>query len=551
MVPWRRAALDALGGETFDVAVVGGGINGAGIARDASLRGMRVAVLEQGDFASGTSSRSSKLIHGGLRYLEQGHVRLVREASREREQLRRMAPHLVRPMRFVFPLYRDTWMRPWMLKIGLLGYDVLAGVRGETRHRMLRVADVARLEPGLRQAGLRGAGEYWDCWTNDARLVLETMLSAAQAGAVALSYAEVVGFERDGGGRLAGVRVRDRVGGGEVVVRARAVVNAAGPWIDRVTALDAPSVPARLRLTKGVHVVLPRARIRHEAAIVLRAVEDGRVMFVIPWGAHSLVGTTDTDHEGGPDVSPTVEARDVAYLLDTVNHYFPSAALTPGEVVSAFAGLRPLIAPQPGSGAAPSDVSREEEIYDSPSGLVTIGGGKLTTYRLIAAKVVDRVVANLRAAGHARRFGPSTTAAAPFPGGDVPPESVAADLAARNGHPVSAGTLRHLADRYGRRADDVLAVVARDATLGAPILPALPDPRAEVVSAVEHEWAMTLEDVLRRRTQVALFDPLQGGAVAGDVAGLMAPTLGWDAATATRSADAYADATARERARWR
>jgi glycerol-3-phosphate dehydrogenase len=272
---------------------------------------------------------------------------------------------------------------------------------------------------------------------------------------------------------------------------------------------------------------------------------------VIPWGAHSLVGTTDTDHPDGPDAVPTVEASDVAYLLETVNHYFPGAALVPGDVVSAFAGFRPLIAPPPGSGARPSDVSREEEVYVAASGLVTIGGGKLTTYRLIAAKVVDQVVANLVAAGDGRRFGPSTTASAPFPGGAVPPETIAADLAARNGHSVAAATLRHLASRYGSRAGAVAAVAARDAALAAPILPAQPDPRAEVVAAVEYEWAMTLEDVLRRRTQVALFDPEQGGAAAADVATLMAPALEWDDETARRSAEAYAEATARERARWR
>ncbi len=548
MIAWRRTALEALDRDAFDVLVVGGGINGAGIARDASLRGMRVAVVDQGDFASGTSSRSSKLIHGGLRYLEQGHIRLVLEATRERERLRRLAPHLVRPMRFVFPLYKGISIAPWMLSIGLWGYDLLAGVRNVKRHRMLRPADVERLEPALRREGLRGAGEYWDCWTNDARLVLETMLSAVEHGTAALSYAEVTAFEKDAG-RIVGARVRDRLSGREVLVRARVVVNATGPWVDRVCALDAPAAP-RLRLTKGVHVVVPRARIGHEAAIALPAVQDRRVMFVIPWDAHTLVGTTDTDHTGGPE-PPIVEASDVAYLLESVNHYFPAARLAPGDVVSAFAGLRPLVAPPPGSGEKPSDVSREEEIFTSAAGLITICGGKLTTYRIIAAKVVDHVASALRARGDGRRFGPSTTGDKAFPGGGVPPETIAADIAARDGRAVGPSALRHLAGRYGRRVSRVLGVVARDATLAGPLLPALPDPRAEVVTAVEDEWAVTLEDVLRRRTQLALFDPQAGSGVADEVARLMAPPLEWTAEATRAAARGYGERVAAEQRRWR
>jgi glycerol-3-phosphate dehydrogenase len=547
MIAWRRAALDALAGGTFDVLVVGGGINGAGIARDAGSRGMRVAVVERGDFASGTSSRSSKLIHGGLRYLEQGRVRLVREATRERERLRRLAPHLVQPMRFLFPLYAGVTMPPWMLSIGLWGYDVLAGLGTVQRHRMLGAADVARHEPGLRQEGLRGAGEYWDCWTNDARLVLETLLSAVESGATALSYAEVTGFERDGG-RITGARIRDRLSDTTVTVRARVVVNATGPWVDELCALDAPA-PPRLRLTKGVHVVVPRARVGHEAAIVLHALRDRRVMFVIPWNAHTLVGTTDTDHAGGPNAEPRVEPDDVAYLLDTVNHYFPAAHLTAADVVSAFAGLRPLVA-APRAGGGPSDVSREEKIFTSRSGLVTIGGGKLTTYRLIAAKVVDRVARALRAGGDTRRFGPSQTAEAAFPGGAVPPETIAAEIAARDGRAVSRSVLQHLARRYGRRVTNVLGVVARDEALARPVLPALPDPRAEVVTAVEEEWAMTLEDVLRRRTQLALFDSTAGATAAPDVATLMGARLGWTADAIAEAAHGYEERTRAERRRW-
>jgi glycerol-3-phosphate dehydrogenase len=545
---WRDAALDALERERFDLLVIGGGINGAGIARDAALRGLRVALVEQSDFASGTSSRSSKLIHGGLRYLEQGEVRLVLEATRERERLRRLAPHLVRPIRFIYPIYADGPLSTWKLNAGLWAYDLLAGIFSVRRHRMLGADAVHRVEPQLSTEGLRGAGEYWDCWTDDARLVLETLLSARDEGAVAVSYARVVGFVKENG-RIVGARLSDRIGGRELTVRARAVVNAAGPWVDAVIGMDEPG-PPRLRPTKGVHVVVPRARLGHEAAIVLHAVQDGRVMFVIPWDECSLVGTTDTDHPDGAE-PPTVEPEDVAYLLDTVNHYFPAAQLTPRDVVSAFAGLRPLVAPPVGSGESPSDVSREEEIFVGRSGLITIAGGKLTTYRLIAAEVVDRVADRLVRTVDGRPIGHSRTADLPLPGGSTPPETLAAAAAAHDGHGVARDVIDHLAGRYGGRLDAVLGVVAKDRALGAPVIPAQPDPRAEVVAAVEGELAMTLEDVLRRRTQLALFDPAGGAEVADEVAGLMAQRLGWSADDARAAARAYVETVREDQRRWR
>jgi glycerol-3-phosphate dehydrogenase len=549
-VAWRTAAFDRLASERFDVLIVGGGINGAGIARDAALRGLKTALVEQADFASGTSSRSSKLIHGGLRYLEQGHVGLVLEATRERERLRRLAPHLVRPMRFVYPLYVGSSPAYWKLAAGLWAYDVLAGLRSVNRHRMLRPAAVREAEPALRMDGLAGAGEYCDCWTDDARLVLETLMSASEAGTVAVSYARVTGLVK-AAGRIVGAQVVDRIGSREATVRARVVVNAAGPWVDAVTALDDPSAPPVLRPTKGVHVVVPRARIGNNAAIVLNALEDRRVMFVIPWGERSLVGTTDTDHDGGADAVPVVEASDVAYLLDTVNHYFPAANLTSQEVVSAFAGLRPLVAPPPGREADPSDVSREEQIFASTSGLLSVAGGKLTTYRLIAAQVVDRIAGALIRTTDGQPIGPSSTGERPLAGGSLPPEVHAANAISRDGHGLASPVIGHLAGRYGARLAEVLGLVARDRTLGAPVVPSLPDPRAEVVSAVEREFAVTLEDVLRRRTQIALFDRTAGADVATQVAALMADALGWTPEAARAAADAYVDAVREDQARWR
>ncbi|HJQ83116.1 MAG TPA: glycerol-3-phosphate dehydrogenase, partial [Candidatus Binatia bacterium] len=516
----RRRAFAAMAAERFDVLVVGGGINGAGIARDASMRGMRVALVERSDFASGTSSRSSKLIHGGLRYLEQGHVRLVLEAVRERERLRRLAPHLVRPQEFVFPIYRGGPVNWFLLGAGLWAYDLLAGFWNVHRHHMLGRAAVERAEPALRRDGLVGAGQYWDCRTDDARLVLETVLAAVGEGAVVLPHAAVTALVKEGG-RITGARIVDRLGGEEAVVRARVVVNAAGPWVDRVTELDAPSAP-RLRLTKGVHVIVPRSRVGNRAAIVLHAVRDGRVMFAIPWDDQTIIGTTDTDHPGGPDVPPTVERDDVQYLLETVNRYFPAAHLVPDDVVSAFAGLRPLVAPRGKATLSPSSISREQEIFVSPAGLVSIAGGKLTTYRLIAAAVVDRVGEVLRAGGDARRFGACRTGEVPLPGGGDTPERAAAAALSRDGHGIAPALVGHLANRYGTRLSELLDLVAADRRLADPILPGLPDPRAEVVEAVGREWAATLDDVLRRRTHVALRDGAGATGAAADVAALMA-----------------------------
>ncbi len=546
----RTATLDALARERFDLLVVGGGINGAGIARDAVLRGLRTALIEQGDFASGTSSRSSKLIHGGLRYLEQGHIGLVLEATRERERLRRLAPHLVRPLRFVYPVYEDGPVKLWKLAAGLWLYDALAGLRSVKRHRMLGRRALGVAEPALRTEGLKGAGEYWDCWTDDARLVLETLLSAETEGTVALSYARLTGFVKEHD-RLVGAHVTDRVTGREVTIRARAIANATGPWVDAVSALDDPQATPHLRPTKGVHIVVPRARVGNRAALALHTVQDDRVMFVIPWQDHALVGTTDTDHEGGPEAPLTIEPADVAYLLENVNHYFPQAQLLPADVVSAFVGLRPLVAPPPSAHESPSDVSREEEVFTSSSGLITIAGGKLTTYRVVAAKVVDQVASALLRTADGRPIGGSRTADRPLAGGTVPPEVLAAQAISRDGHGLGSAVVGHLAGRYGGRLGELLRLVGRDRRLGEPLLPALPDPRAEVVEAVEQEHAVTLEDVLRRRTQVALFDETAGGRVAEQVAELMAGPLGWTPEATHEAARAYVEAVQEDQRRWR
>lgn len=527
----RRAALaEALATPTFDLLVIGGGINGAGIARDAAMRGLSVALVEQEDFASGTSSKSSKLIHGGLRYLENYEFGLVLEASRERDRLRRrIAPHLVRPMPFVFPIFDGDPVGRLRLSAGLWVYDGLSAFRNIARHRWWGRETTLEREPGLGRDGLVGAMHYYDCWADDARLTLETVLSAVAAGAVACNYVGVSGFTRSEHG-LTGAHLVDRLHGGSTTLVAHQIVNATGPWLDHVRRLDEPECQPVLRLTKGVHILVSRDRLQSEHAIVLRSPRDGRVMFSIPWDDQILVGTTDTDYEAAPE-AVAADAADVDYLLETVNHYFPQAALVERDVIGAFAGLRPLVAPP--ESASPSETSREEEIFESPSGLLSLGGGKLTTYRSVAEKVVDRVVARLRTADPSRRFGSCQTLSTPLPGANV-------DMPARGGYQgfakrmratappaLDEKTMRHLLGRYGASAPEIIALLGSDPAAARRLVPTLPYRRGEVPRAASAELAMTVDDVLRRRLRLTFRDAASGLDIVEDVAEMMGVVHGW------------------------
>ncbi len=546
----RSAIARALSVPSFDLLVIGGGINGAGIARDAAMRGLNVALVEQGDFASGTSSKSSKLIHGGLRYLENYEFALVLEASRERDRLRRhLAPHLVQPMPFVFPVFAGDPVGRLRLSAGLWVYDGLSAFRNIARHRSWSRRATLKHEPQLRPNGLRGALHYYDCWTDDARLTLETILGAVTAGAVAGNYLAVEELLRDETG-LTGARIHDRVGGGAFTIAARQVVNATGPWLDRLRALDDPTASPVLRLTKGVHIIVPHERVGNVNAIVIRAPRDGRVMFAIPWHDQVLVGTTDTDFDGAPE-TVDADADDVAYLLEAVNSYFPSAQLTESDVVGAYAGLRPLIAPA--QSATPSETSREEQIFESPSGLLSIGGGKLTTYRRVSERVVDAVVARLEARDPSRRFAPCQTASTPLPGAKV-------DMRDRGGFPGFAKRVRatkppavgdaladHLLHRYGTAAPELIALLAVDPRAARRIVDALPYRYGEVTRAAAAEMAITLDDALRRRLPIAFRERDGGVEAAGDVAATMRSVHGWDDAETARLVEEYRHGVERER----
>jgi glycerol-3-phosphate dehydrogenase len=518
----RAKNLEILAREQFDLLVIGGGITGAGIARDAALRGLRVALAERRDFAAGTSSRSSKLIHGGLRYLQQGDVGLVMEAAHERRVLRRLVPHLARPIQMLVPVHsRGGYAK---LSAGLWTYDRMARVLKDERNEMLSRDETLGLEPLLREENLYGAGMYYEYLTDDARLVVQTITSAAALGAAVANYAEVVDLITEGG-RLSGAVVRDTTVDAELAVRAKVVVNAAGPWVDAVRLLQGDGERPRLHLTKGIHLVLPRERLPVSRIVVMNT-PDHRAVFVVPRGAIVYLGTTDTEYEGRYD-DPWITLDDVRYLLDAANATFTVDRLDLDDVVGAWAGLRPLLHQE---GKKPTEISRKDEIMVGPTGLLSIAGGKLTTYRKMAERVVDMVVQRLSERGErvAEKKGDSDRAL--LSGGETGDDlgGFTARLTARWPQ-VPADVVERLVAVYGSNGERMVEAMVGDPRLAERCAPGLAVTRGEVAYAVRDEMALTLEDFLERRARLFLWDPHNGLAAAAEAARLMADTLGWSA----------------------
>jgi len=466
--------LTALARQEFDVLIIGGGIFGAGVARDAALRGLRVALVEQADFASGTSSRSSKLIHGGFRYIAQADFKLVFEACRERRILQRIAQHLVRPLPFLFPIYRGDPISLVKLRLGMTLYDGLALYRNVAPHRTLSAEQALAQEPTLARDGLLGAVQFYDCQEDDARFCLENVLHAVELGAVCANYCAVTGLAtRDG--HVVTASVSDQFGTGSFEIAARVFVNAAGPWIEKVSSLTRFNGGQQLLSpAKGVHLLLPKLTERH--AIVFSNRRDGRILLVVPWGDCSLVGATDTDFRGDPG-NVHAEPPDVEYLLTEVRSLFPAAAVSESDILATTAGVRPLLRSDAGT---PSARSREHQIIRQGQNLLSIAGGKYTTYRLIAQQTVDAVYKTLN-----KTVAPCLTARTALP----------------NHRPAPSG----------------------EELCGAPVVYA-----SDVVHACQQEMAMTLGDVMRRRTQLAL-SRNAGAETATRVARVMAPLLQWSA----------------------
>ncbi|MEA3339764.1 MAG: glycerol-3-phosphate dehydrogenase/oxidase, partial [Chloroflexota bacterium] len=514
----RRENVDRLAQEEFDLLVIGGGITGVAVARDAAMRGFRVALVEKDDFGSGTSSRSTRLIHGGIRYLEYGEFKLVFDACSERRLMRKIAPRLARPLPFLYPLYRGQKPAPWKLRIGMVLYDALSLFRNVQNHRWLRPSEAQRREPLVAGRALISAGRYYDAQVNDARLTLTTAKSAHLHGAVVLNHVRVVGLMK-AGGRIAGACVLDEISGREIEARASIVVNATGVWTDDILGLDEQGRDSIIRPTKGIHLLVPRARLQSQHAIIFPVPSDGRHIFLIPWGGFTLIGTTDTDYQDDLD-NPAATLDDVEYLLAAVRHTFPGAQIGRDDVISTFAGLRPLVS-APGD---PSALSREHVILENDSGLVTIAGGKLTTHRLMGQKLTDLVQKRL-----AKKFGVPAASECrtkePLDGAQIE-RVLAGDVSGEAG--------KRLVDTYGADAAWVLAYAEENPNLGERIVPELPYLMAEALYAVQHEMALTLCDLLIRRTHV-IYEAWGGGLEqARAVAELMASRLGWDEAEIER-----------------
>lgn len=528
----RRARLDRAARDGVDVVVVGGGITGAGIARDAALRGLRVLIVDKGDWASGTSSKSSKLVHGGLRYLERFQLGLVLESSRERARLQRDNPNLVWPLDFLMPVYEGDKHGLLKLDLGLWLYDLLALSRGHGRHRRVKPAEAAARAPGLATGGLAGALVFRDCGTNDARLVLANVLDAARHGALCASHTRLERLEYGPDGRVTHAIVRDLVHDRELAVPARHVAHAMGPWSD-----DA-ATPTRerslMRPTKGVHIVVPRARLPVSCAVGLTSPLDQRANFVVPAGDTTYIGTTDTDYDGDLD-DVRVDEGDVAYLLATVARYFPEARLTAADVTSTWAGLRPLLRDD---ATTAYRTSREHEVFVDPRGLTTIAGGKLTTYRAMAEEATDAVARDLRRFGlkprrcttHRRPLDPALPAVAdPARGPDGPLERALWRL-----HGSGAAWVK---ERLGTHPDEAERLAEEPLTV-----------LAQVSLAVLHEQAVHLDDVLVRRLLLYLQAPDQGLGAAPRVARHMARLLDRDDAWVAAELAAYEALVARARA---
>jgi glycerol-3-phosphate dehydrogenase len=509
------ARLAPLAHTVFDVVIVGGGVIGAGIARDASLRGLSVALVEQADYGGGTTSGSTRLIHGGLRYLEMLDFSLVRLDLREREILLRIAPHLVRPLEFLLPFYDEGLFARWRLRIGMWLYDALSYDKSLPQHRALSAADVRSLEPSLEPRGLRGGAAYYDAQAAmPERLCLENIIDARMHGAVALNYARVTDAIVEAG-RVKGVRVEDALGESDAVdVRGRVIVNASGAWLDRTTAAMLSQPAPRLRTAKGIHITCPPTT---ERALAVPSAVDGRLVFVIPWLGHSWIGTTDTDFDDDPSQARAT-GDDVRYMVASVSRYVPVLASAP--VHFSNAGVRALVR-QEGS---ESSVSRSHRLADGDRegtpGLVSVVGGKLTGYRAIAEEAVDLVCEKLGSRAKA------TTAEQALPGGRSTPRD-----SDRSGP-------THLASLYGSRAGEVAALAVEEPGLSQPLSPGYPDIGAEAVWAVREEQCERLIDFLLRRTRLG-FSADQAVGAAAAAAAILARELGWSAARTASELAAY------------
>ena len=517
----RTENLEKIRNGHFDIVIIGGGITGAAIARDAVTRGFSVALMEKGDFASGTSSRSSKLIHGGLRYLKHSKFGLVFGALRERWTLRENASRFVKPLTFLIPVYDDSGTSKLQLSLGLMLYDMLALFRTEKKHESLRPEQVEAREPMIRRGGLVGGGLYSDFLTDDAILVLAIIKDSWARGAVVANYVDVVDLEKDERDRIVGVRAVDLISGAHIEVHGKAVVNATGPWSDELRKLDDPSSEPKLRPAKGSHLLIPKKLIGNRDAVVLESRRDGRSLFIVPWDDICLVGTTDTDYTGDLN-SIAASSEDVDYLLDCMREYFPENKVAKDDIISSYAAVRPLAAEL---GVSEDDVSRDQLIFESRSGLVSIIGGKLTTHRSMAEALVNYVSDKLARECSTHPSHRCETSQLRLDYDRVELSEAVEDLMHKS--KVEGGMASHLVEAYGPDAAKVMEIATGNVRLSSRIDQGLPYLFAEVRYAAKYQMTMKLVDFMLRRTQIALRLRDHGRSAASSVANEMANELGW------------------------
>jgi glycerol-3-phosphate dehydrogenase len=540
----RKDSIREAQNKVFDVLLIGGGITGACAARDAARRGLSTAIVEKNDWAFGTSSRSSKLVHGGLRYLELYDFKLVFEACRERRRLLKNAPHVVWPQSFIFPVYKGDKNGLFMIDLGLWLYDFLALFRNVQPHQFHGPKRILWVEPELDRTRLKGGGQFYDCSTDDARLTLSHVQSAAAEGACCLSYARIIEFlTRDG--MVCGARVKDELSGEEFDLEARIVLNCTGPWTDSICRLDDPDALPKLRPTKGAHVVVPWDRIKAYNALPIISPADARMLFVIPWHDFVLIGTTDTDFDGDYD---TIHAstEDVDYILEAANHALPNARLDTSDVISTYAGLRPLVLEEVSKDVKESQVSREHSIYESHSGLISIAGGKLTTARSMAEELMDLGVRRLEERFGVRPQSRGSTRNAPVNGKDGVDFPKHLERLARKVR-LDDDVISKL-QLLGTGALSVLSMLSDEESLGTRLGEGIPYMEAEVAYAAREEMVLTLADFMVRRSLIFYEDREQGLGCMDKVAEILGRELGWDEAEKTRQLQEYREVVALSRA---
>lgn len=522
----RAELLGRMQSGPLDVLVIGGGITGAGIALDAASRGMKVGLVEMQDFAAGTSSRSTKLVHGGLRYLKQLEIGVVAEVGKERAIVYENGPHVTTPEWMLLPLYKGGTFGKFSTSIGLRLYDFLAGVKRKERRKMLSSAETLAKEPLLKREGMKGGGYYVEYRTDDARLTIEVMKKAVETGALAVNYAKVEKLLYDQAGKTVGAHVRDMAGGAAYELKATKVINATGPWVDDIREIDGSKKGKTLRLTKGVHLVFDQGRFPLRQAVYFDT-PDGRMVFAIPREGKTYFGTTDTNYKGDT-ANPAMTLADREYLLKAANFMFPELKLAEADVESSWAGLRPLIQQE---GKSPSEISRRDEIFVSPSGLISIAGGKLTGYRKMAETVVDKVIELLSGEGRGKQYAASGTKSIPMSGGDVGgSDGFEAFVSRKSGEGMRFGFTREeaafLAGRYGSNADRLFALAEAcrswQAEYGLPLVIAV-----QLRYAIEQEMAVKPADFFIRRTGDLFFRIAEVRKWKEPVIAAMADQLGW------------------------